>query len=127
MLVVRKAFQATMFFGALALGIGPAHAADVYVQLLPLSGEIRLRNKDVNPLPVAFYEIDSSSGALNGSASVWKSIAGTYDLTGNGFIDPTHNWIKISSGPTSLTEGVISGSGGALPAQRAISLGKIWN
>jgi hypothetical protein len=58
---------------------------------------------------------------------VWKSISDTYDVSGNGFIDPTFNWSKISTTSTQLTEGVFSGPGGTLPAFRSVSLGQIWN
>jgi hypothetical protein len=50
-----------------------------------------------------------------------------YDASGNGFIDPTHEWIKLSAISTELTEGVFTGPGGSLPALRSVTLGGIWN
>ncbi|MEX0642239.1 MAG: hypothetical protein WD468_06035 [Pirellulales bacterium] len=104
-----------------------ALAGDVYVQLFPLTGEIQLRNKNASAFSFAYYSIGSSGSFLNGSPSIWKSISGTYDDNGNGFIDPTHSWNKLSSIATELAEGAFSGPGGTLPANRAISLGQIWN
>jgi hypothetical protein len=108
----------------------PACAADVNALLFPLSGEIRLRNPDPTAVPFVFYSISSdsaTSGALNSSPTVWRSITDNYDLSGNGFIDPSFNWTKISTTSTELTEGVFSGPGGSLAAYRSVSLGRIWN
>ena len=59
----------------------------------------------------------------------WHSITDFYDASGNGFIDPTHDWSKLASTSTELTEGCIAGPGtfGSLPALRSITLGPIWN
>jgi hypothetical protein len=105
----------------------PAGAADLFAQLFPLSGEIRLVNKGATPIPFVFYSITSASGALDGGSEVWRSIADYYDASGNGLIDPAHEWFKLSDDPTELTEAVFAGPGGIFPARRAISLGQIWN
>ena len=110
----------------LAVG-APARAANLNVQLFPLTGEVRFRNTTASAVPFALYSITSPSGALNNSSLVWKSIMDNYDLSGNGFIDPTNEWTKISAVSTDLTEGVFTGPGGSLPAFRSISLGNIWN
>lgn len=108
--------------------VAPGRADSLVAQLFPLSGEVRLRNASATPVSFAFYQIDSaSSGSLNPSSLVWKSISGNYDVNGNGFIDPANAWTKISAVSTQLTEGVFSGPGGSLTANRAISLGQIWN
>jgi hypothetical protein len=121
MLLIVAILSAQAASGAGALG------ATIYVQLFPLTGEVRLCNRDATPFSFVLYSIKSTSGALNGSASVWKSISDNYDVSGNGFIDPVNNWVKISSSSTDLTEGVVQNPGGALAPFRSISLGNIWN
>jgi hypothetical protein len=95
--------------------------------LFPLTGEVRLRNTSSSAVPFVFYSIESPSGALNTSPAVWRSITDSYDVSGNGFIDPAFNWTKISSDPTELTEGAFSGPGGSLAAYRSVTFGNIWN
>ncbi len=102
-------------------------AASLNAQLFPHTGEVRFRNTSGLAVPFVFYSIASSSGALNSSSLVWKSISDTYDLSGNGFIDPAFNWTKISTTSTQLTEGALSGPGGSLAAFRSVSFGQIWN
>jgi hypothetical protein len=101
-------------------------AAAVIAQLFPLTGEVRLLNRDPTPIPFVFYSITSANESLNGGA-VWQSISDRYDASGNGLIDSVEEWSKLSSDPDELTEGVFSGPGGSLPATRAISLGRIWD
>ncbi len=110
-----------------AWGSQVARAVGVDVQLFPLTGEIQLRNKDASALVFDYYSIHSNGSTLNGSPSMWRSISDTYDVSGNGFIDPTNNWTKFSSTALELTEGVVTGPGGTLLANRAISLGNVWN
>ena len=105
----------------------PCCAANLDAQLFPLTGEIRLRNNSALAVPFVFYSIASSSNALNSSSLVWKSITDNYDVSGNGFIDPSSNWTKLSSASNLITEGALSGPGGSLAAFRSVSLGKIWN
>lgn len=120
---------------AVCLGLASAravHAADIYAQLFPLTGEVRLLNKDASPIPFVYYSITSESGALDALPSQWKSITQNYDAPfgsspGNGLIDPDGEWIKLSSTSAELTEGSLDIDGGSLPAYRAISLGLIWN
>lgn len=119
---------------AAALGIAftaPVRALDV--QLFPLTGEVRFHNIDPTAVAFVYYSITSNtSGALNPSSSAWKSITENYDAPtgptpGNGFIDATHEWTKLSATTTELTEGVFTGPGGSLPAFRSVSLGSAWN
>jgi hypothetical protein len=105
----------------------PCQALNLDAQLFPLNGEIRLSNSSASAVPLAYCSIKSPSGALNGSILVWKSISDTYDASGNGLIDPSNNWTKLSTASTELTEGVFTGPGGSLPGFRTISLGQIWN
>jgi hypothetical protein len=112
--------------------VAPAHATDLYAQLFPLTGEIRLLNKSDTPVPFVVYTIDSPSGALNGSSGVWKSITQYYDRPvgpspGNGLIDPNGDWLKLSSTTMQLAEGALDADGGMLPAFRAVSLGQVWD
>ena len=100
-----------------------ASAANLTLQLYPLTGEMRLLNSGSTPFQFVFYEIKSPSGGLNGASGVWTSISDTYDASGNGFIDPVNNWTELSSTPTDLAEGALFGLGGALPAYRSIVLG----
>jgi hypothetical protein len=110
------------------LATGSKSPADsLTAQLFPLTGEIRLLNTGAAAVPFVYYSITSPSGALNSSGLVWKSISDTYDVSGNGFIDPAFNWTKLSSTSTQLTEGALSGPGGSLAAFRSVSLGNIWN
>lgn len=104
-----------------------AQATSVTLQLFPFTGEVRLLNENANPFAFTLYSLKSASSALNGSPTIWKSITDTYDMSGNGFIDPTNSWLKLSTGPMELSEAVFTGTGGVLPAYRAISLGNIWN
>jgi hypothetical protein len=124
-----RSFLAIAICGGAALA--PVRAAEIYAQLFPLTGEIRLLNKSSSPVPFVFYSIDSSSGALDSSSAVWKSITANYDrpsgpTPGNGFIDPNGDWLKLIT-PTMLAEGALDEDGGMLPAFRAISLGHIWD
>ena len=105
-----------------------AQTTSVRLQLFPLTGEVRLLNEDSAPFEFTLYTLESPSGALDPSPAVWKSISDTYDVSGNGFIDPINDWIKLDASTTKLTEvGFPPSSVGTLPAYRAISLGKIWN
>ncbi len=110
-----------------------AEAATVYAQLFPLSGQVVLRNKDLTtPFPFIYFSMTAQNNALNGVNSVWTSISDYYDAPigstpGNGFIDATGQWIELSATSLQLTEGSLNNPGGVLPANRAISLGKIWN
>ena len=107
-----------------------AQATSVTLQLFPFTGEVRLLNENIDPFSFAFYSLKSPSGALNGANGVWTSIADTYDVSGNGFIDATNEWIELSANATELTEiteGAFSGPGGTLAAQRSVSLGRIWD
>jgi hypothetical protein len=104
-----------------------AQATSVTLQLFPFTGEVRLLNENPDPLEFILYSLKSTSGSLNSSPAVWKSISDTYDVSGNGFIDPTSNWFKLSTSSSDLAEAVTEGTGGVLPAYRAISLGNIWD
>ena len=110
----------------------PIQAATLFARSFPHTGEVRLENRSIVPVPLVFYSIKSTAGALNGSPVRWLSITDHYDAPfgttpGNGFIDPNNQWMKIAATSTELTEGAFSGPGGSLAPQRAISLGRIWN
>ncbi len=100
-------------------------AASVEVQLYPLSGEVRLLNPNETPFGFVYYQLDSASGAFTAPAA-WTSIADTYDVSGNGFVDPINDWIELSATSSMLAEGLFVGSGSALPAYRSIGLGAVW-
>jgi hypothetical protein len=130
--MIKRLLGAILLCGLFAAA--PAHAAatGLSAQLFPLTGEVRLLNKTDTPVPFVFYSIESASGALQPSSSIWKSISENYDqpsgpTPGNGFIDPNASWTPIFATSTELTEGVFDLDGGALPGYRAISLGKIWD
>jgi hypothetical protein len=114
-------------FLCLGLLAAPAAAGALQAQLLPVTGEVRLRNIDVNPLNFVFYSVKSPSGSLNPSFGSWRSIADNYDVSGNGLVDSRMDWIKIAAASQELAEGVPVGPGGRLAAQQTISLGSIWN
>jgi hypothetical protein len=110
----------------------PIQAATLFARSFPLTGEVRLENRLTVPVPLVFYMIESTAGALNGSPVRWLSVADHYDAPiapspGSGLIDPNGSWIKISSIAKQLAEGALDADGGRLQPQRAISLGKIWN
>jgi len=108
----------------------PGLALDLDAQLFPLTGELQLRNTGATDVPFVYFSVrsnDMTSGALNSSPAVWKSISDNYDVSGNGFIDPVEDWIKFSATSTQLTEGVFFGPGGSLAATRSVSFGTIWN
>ncbi len=124
--------KSTLTLATLCLAIvAPCSAANLDVQLFPLSGEVRFRNPGATPVALAFYSIDSNSGALNGANGVWTSIEDSYDRSGNGFIDPSLSpdgeWVELSALSTQLAEGALDVDGGRLPAFRSVSLGQIWN
>jgi len=130
--------QRLMFMVAAGCGLAaaaPARAVDLYAQLFPLTGEVRLLNKSDAAVPFVFYSITSAEHALDGSSGVWKSIAENYDrpagaTPGNGLIDPNGDWVGSvfeSSSRTQLWEGAVDADGGSLPPFRAISLGRIWD
>jgi PEP-CTERM motif len=96
----------------------------VYLELFPLTGEVRLENRAATPFNFIFYSIDSTNSALD--PSKWTSIADNYDASGNGFIDPTHEWSKFPATSSELAEGVVPGTGGTLLPFRSIGLGRIW-
>jgi hypothetical protein len=107
----------------------PASAAFITVELYSLTGEIRLSNTGLNAVPIVLYSISSPSGALNGSAAVWKSISDNYDASGNHVVDAINDWNKLSApgSTTELSEGVFADPGGSLPPTRSISLGRVWD
>ena len=120
-----------MLVGLICLALGSRAAADSLVaQFFPLSGEIRFQNPNATAVRFVYYSISSissHSGALNPTSPPWQSISDFYDVSGNGFIDPSQDWTKISATSTQLAEGVFAGSGGSLLAHRSVSLGAIWN
>src|SRR3990172_3174111 len=90
----------------------------IALHLFPLTGEVRILNENPQDIQFTFYRLDSPSGALNGTNGVWKSIADTYDAPtgptpGNGFVDPTNEWLELTpnamANATNLSEGVIAG------------------
>ena len=97
------------------------------VQLFPLTGEGRLQNTRCGVAFRLCFIRSRHQAGLNSSATFWKSISDNYDVSGNGFIDPSFNWTKISATSTQLAEGRILGPGGSLAAFRSVSLGQIWN
>jgi len=119
--------------GLVYLALSAHAAADTLdVQLFPHSGEIRFHNPNAFAVPFVFYQIKSITNhvsALNPTNPQWQSITDYYDASGNGFIDPIHEWSKISSTSIELTEGLFAGPStfGSLPALRSITLGPIWN
>lgn len=128
----RRSLLAAVVFSYCAAMPPPACFANLDVQLFPLTGEVRLLNRELTATPIVYYQITSAGGALDGANGVWTSISRTYDspagpTPGNGLVDPTGQWQILSASPTELTEGVFSAPGGSLPATRAISLGHIWN
>lgn len=123
----RPYLAVTVFFCWLVAHVAPVRAVDIYAQLFPLTGEVRLLNRDAAPIPFVYYSITSAGNALDGDSLVWQSIAANYDVSGNGLIDPSNEWFILADDPDELTEGVFTGSGGSLPPTRAISLGQIWN
>ena len=52
-----------------------ATAATLQALLLPMTGEVRLKNTNSAPLPFVFYSVKSPGGALNSSSKAWKSIS----------------------------------------------------
>jgi hypothetical protein len=119
--------------GLIVFALGSRAIADtLQARVFPLTGEVQFRNPNGTAVPFVYYSIASvtgHAGALNPTAPQWHSITDYYDLSGNGFIDATHEWTKLSSTSTELTEGVFSppGTGGSLIGLRSITLGQLWN
>jgi hypothetical protein len=103
----------------------------VKLQLFPLTGEVRIAYDELTDFTFVAYELKSPIGALNGTNGIWKSIADTYDASGNGFIDPNNEWTELTpsagANATSLSEGSVPNPGGVFPANRSLSLGNIWD
>ena len=122
---------------AVVIGVGTndalAAVPTVILQLFPLTGEVRIANDDPMATDFTFvaYTLTSPSGALNGTNGIWKSIADTYDASGNGFIDEDNEWTELTpsagANATSLSEGSFPNPGGVFPANRSLSLGNIWD
>jgi hypothetical protein len=130
--VSRRLKLVAILLCSLATAAPRAEALTVYAQLFPLTGEVRLLNKDAVPFPFIFYSISANANALNPASNIWRSITANYDAPfggtpGNGFIDATGEWAMISATSSQLTEGSLDDPGGVLLANRAISLGRIWN
>jgi len=123
----KRSFWVAAILVCVATPLGLAAATEFHAQLFPVTGEVRLANKSSLAIPFVYYSISSASSALNGSSAAWKSISDFYDASGNGSIDPSTEWIKLSSSSSELTEAVFSGPGGTLPAMQVFSLGTIWN
>lgn len=104
----------------------PVAAATLQAQLLPATGEVRLRNDSQAAVPFVIYSIVSPGGALVPSDVAWNSIADHYDVNGDGSVDSRGSWIKLTASSNELAEGVLLGPGGALAVQQTISLGRIW-
>lgn len=127
---MNRSFHVALILGCVVSPIPRVSAATITAQLFPLTGEIRLQT--FSPVSFVYYSISSASGALNNSGNVWKSITNTYDAPvgstpGNGFIDSTGEWLKLSTTRNQLAEGALGILGGNLAAQRSVSLGAIWN
>ena len=58
----RPVLAAAVCYCWLVAHIAPACAPQLYAQLFPLTGEIRLLNRDPAPVPFVFYSIASASG-----------------------------------------------------------------
>jgi hypothetical protein len=129
--ILRTILPLNLLF-AVVFGVGSsevfAQATSVTLQLFPFTGEVRLLNHNPDPFSFISYSLKSPSGGFNGANGVWTSIADTYDVSGNGFIDPIDDWIELDASATKLTEvDFIPVSVGTLPANRSVSLGRIWN
>jgi hypothetical protein len=126
--LTRFLFGIACLFGTAFVSISSTSwAANLTLQLYPLTGEMRLLNSGSTPIPFIFYEIASPSGGLNSANGVWTSISDTFDASGNGFIDSTSNWTELPLNTTKLAEGVVVGPGGSLLPYRSIGLGRVWN
>lgn len=128
---IRKILQALLLLIAIVLGVGVGNAdalsTSVKLLLFPYTGEVRILNDNPDPFSFTFYSLKSSSGALDGTNGVWTSIADTYDVSGNQFIDSSDEWIELANDPMELSEGAFLNTSGTLPAFRSVSLGKIWD
>jgi hypothetical protein len=130
--MLRELLIVTVGVSVLAASASRVRAATLFARSFPLTGEVRLENPGSSPVPIVFYSIKSTAGALNPSPTRWVSITEHYDAPiapspGNGLVDPNGIWTKISSLATELAEGALDVDGGHIPANRAISLGRIWN
>src|SRR5215216_4747243 len=87
--------------GLMVFALGPRAVADTLdAQLFPLTGEVRFHNPNAFAVPFVYYSITSITnhvGALNPTNPQWHSISDYYDASGNGFIDPIHDWTKLSA------------------------------
>jgi hypothetical protein len=111
--------------GAVAALAPRAWAETLNVEMYPFTGDIRFANASAGSFPFVYYSITSSTSSLDNNPAVWISVTDNYDVSGNGFIDPTNEWTKLSSSTSQLTEGVFFDPGGNLAPFRAVSLGRI--
>lgn len=112
-------------FASSAMGLRAATAVEVH--LYPLTGHVRLFNPDSTDYQFIFYELKSAAESFDGVPSEWLSISDNYDASGNGFVDPVNNWVKLSATSGRIAEALFTGATSALPAYRSIDLGPIWN
>jgi hypothetical protein len=91
------------------------------------TGQVWLHNSNAVPFGLVYYSISSAGGALNPSNGVWTSIADTYDVSGDGSVDPDNEWTELNPTAAMLAEGNIFGAGGMLAVGQSVSLGVIWN
>jgi len=101
---------------------------ELYVELPYLTvnqetGEIKIVNPSYGnrTMEIKGYSITSEAGALD--ASAWTSIAGHYDLDGDGSVDDDARWLVLSATNTDLSEQAQTGDGGSIGVDSEVSLG----
>ena len=88
------------------------------------SGNISIENATGQPIDFSGYSIISEAGTL--APSAWTSVDDNYDVSGNGSVDNSNEWIELSdaSVSTDLSEGTLDST--TLAAGQVIQLGNAW-
>jgi hypothetical protein len=86
------------------------------------TGGLTLSNAGSTSVGIKGYTITSAAGAL--SQAGWRTIAGNYDVAGNGSVDPNDAWTRLTPAGTNyeLSEYEFSGNGGSLAPAAAVAL-----
>lgn len=98
---------------------------DVRLLVRSNTGQVWLYNSGTTSVGFVYYSINSAGSAL--APAQWTSIADNYDASGDGSVDPDHEWSELSNVSAALSEGSFLGPGGTLDADQAVSLGAIWD
>ena len=100
-----------------------ADASDIRLLVRESTGELEFFNSSEAVIAIAGYALESDTGGF--LFNQWMPITGRLDANGDGSFDPSGEWIVLSpdDSETDLSEGVVTGMGGALAPNEWVSIG----